>query len=165
MFSLILTQETIFVLQKAALLALLVALGSGVAIGLQGTSNSWAGRIIGSISTGLLVNIAGGLVAILIILPFMFRQSGMPWVDIRTAVPFIIISGILGIGIIAGIAYSFPRLGIAAGLSVIILGQMLIAIVVDSLGWAGSDPIPFSLTRLVGLMILMLGTWLLLPSN
>jgi len=157
--------EELYVLHKAVIAALVVGLGSGVAIGLQGTLNSWSGRIVGSVSTGLLVNITGGLVALMIAAAFTLSRSGVHWETIRPAAPFILVSGVLGIGIISGIAYSLSRIGIAAGLSVIILGQMLIAALVDSLGWESSEQIPFSVARLAGLVLLMSGTWLLLPRS
>jgi transporter family-2 protein len=152
-------------IQRTLMLAVMVALGCGVAIGIQSVLNSWSGKIAGPLSTGLLVNMAGGLVAMVIFFPLAFRQSGMQWNDLRSALPYIIISGILGIGIITGIAYAFPRSGIASGSSAIIFGQMFIALLVDHQGWGGSERIPISIGRIAGLVLLMVGVWLLLPRR
>jgi len=159
------SREELTMLHKAVIAALIVGLGSGVAIGFQGTLNSWSARIVGSVSTGLLVNITGGLVALMIAVAFTLSRSGVHWETIRPAAPFILASGVLGIAIISGIAFSLSRIGIAAGLSVVILGQMLIATLVDSLGWGSSEQIPFSVARMAGLVLLMSGTWLLLPRS
>lgn len=79
--------------------------------------------------------------------------------------PLIFISGLLGIGIIAGVSFSLPRSGIAAGLSVLIFGQLFVGIIVDSLGLSGSNAIPLTALRILGLVFLMVGVWLLLPRS
>jgi len=77
----------------------------------------------------------------------------------------IVVSGLLGIGIIAGIAYALPKIGIAAGLSTIIAGQMAVAVLVDTFGLAGGQPIPLNWARIGGLGLLALGTWAILPKG
>jgi transporter family-2 protein len=71
----------------------------------------------------------------------------------------------LGIAIISGAAYALPRVGVAAGLAAIIIGQMVVAIIVDTLGLVGGQPIPLSWIRLGGLALLALGTWVILPKG
>ena len=150
---------------KEMIVALAVAAGSGIAFGLQSTLNNWAGRLVGSTSTGLLVNFAGGAVAGVILL-WTSRQGVVQRGALQGATPLIILaSGVLGIAIITGLAYSLPRVGIAVGLSAIILGQMVVAVAVDSLGWGGGETIPLSAARIVGLVLLLLGTWFLLPRR
>lgn len=74
-------------------------------------------------------------------------------------------AGLLSVAIITGIAYALPKTGIAAGLSTIIAGQMAVAILVDTLGLMGSEPIPLNWTRIGGLALLALGTWFILPKS
>ncbi|WP_420640509.1 DMT family transporter [Candidatus Leptofilum sp.] len=151
-------------MDKSQIFALVVGLGSGLAIGIQGTLNNWAGKLVGPIGNGLLVNAVGGLIAVLLIL-----ITGMRYINnyqtISSAAPYIIFSGILGIGIISGISFSLPRIGIAAGLAVLIFGQMLIGIFVDTLGLNGGQAIPLSLYRIAGLFLLFLSVWFLIPRN
>jgi len=152
--------------QKTMIVALVVAVGSGTAIGIQSTLINWAGRLVGSTSTGLLVNFAGGAVAGVILLFLAPRQGVVQWGALRGTTPLsILAAGVLGIAIITGLAYSLPRIGIAAGLSAIILGQMVVAVAVDSLGWGGGEAIPLGAARIVGLVLLLLGTWFLLPRR
>jgi len=47
-------------MQEKVTLALVVAAGSGIAIGVQATLNNWAGRLVGPTGTALLVNFIGG---------------------------------------------------------------------------------------------------------
>ena len=71
----------------------------------------------------------------------------------------------MGIVIITGIAYALPRIGVAAGLSTIIASQMVVAVLVDTFGLAGGQPIPLDWARIGGLGLLALGTWLILPKG
>ncbi len=48
-------------MQRSMLTALLVAILSGAAIGVQSSLNTAAGKLAGATLTGLLVNAAGGL--------------------------------------------------------------------------------------------------------
>ena len=105
-----------------------------------------------------------GLAAILLLL-FSSRLTGLNAGTFRGAAPVVISAGVLGIGIISGVAYSLPRTGIAAGMLGIILGQMVVAVVVDSNGWGGLDPIPLTFSRIAGLASLVVATWLVLPRT
>lgn len=152
-------------MQNFVVVALVVAVSSGVAIGVQATLTNWGGRLVGAVNTGLLTNAVGGAIALVMLLTFGARLTGLTWGGFRSVAIMVTGAGLLGIGIITGIAFSLPRTGIAAGLTAILLGQMLIATIVDTFGWGGLEPIPFSLSRILGLAALALATWLLLPST
>lgn len=151
-------------MQRAMIVALVGAVGTGLAIGTQATLNTWAGRLVGPIRTGLLVNFAGGILAGLLLLGLGITGQLSLSGSLRSpAIPIFVAAGALGIGIIGGVAYSLPRTGIAAGVAAIFFGQMLVAVLVDSLGWGGAGAIPIRVGRLVGLGLLFVGTWLVLP--
>ncbi|MGB2895517.1 MAG: DMT family transporter [Anaerolineales bacterium] len=153
-------------MKASVLSALVIALGSGLAIGTQSTLTNWAGRLLGPARTGLLVNFAGGVVAGIVLIVLSLRTTAMPEPAItRSVVLIVAAAGALGLGIIAGIAFALPRIGIAAGLATIIFGQMLVAVVIDAQGWGGAPPIPLRLERLVGLGFLVVGAWLILPRG
>jgi transporter family-2 protein len=153
-------------MDKTAVISWTVALLSGLAIGLQVTLNGLTGRVIGARNTGLLVNSAGGLIALFLILVLALIRQGIAWSQIaRLTWMQIGLAGLLGVGIIMGIAFAMPRVGIAAGLASVLLGQLAFAIVVDTLGWSGGPPIPFTLSRLAGLLLVLIGAWLLLPKS
>jgi transporter family-2 protein len=152
-------------LNPATLVALAVALATGIALGIQATTNSWLGTLVGPLSTGLLVIIAGGVLSALVFLLFMNKLTEAGWATIRRAQPGIILAGALAVVAIAGTAYALPRTGIAAGVSAIILGQMVVAVVVDSTGWGAARQIALTPTRIAGLALLALATWLLVPKT
>jgi transporter family-2 protein len=142
-----------------------VALFTGLAIGTQSTITSRLGGIIGDVRTGLLTNLVGGLIAGLLVLIALLRQGtasfGMP----GTVLGFIGLSGLLGIFIITGISFSLQRAGVAAGLATVILGQLALSTLADTLGVGGAEAIPLSFQRVLGLLITALGVFLLLPRN
>jgi uncharacterized membrane protein YdcZ (DUF606 family) len=77
----------------------------------------------------------------------------------------LVIAGSLGIMVITGVSFSVQRAGVAAGMATIILGQMSVSLVADANGWGGADPIPVTLTRILGLVLLAAGVFLLIPKR
>ena len=153
-------------MQKPILIAIFAALASGIAIGTQSSLTSTAGKVTGPILAGLLINFAGGFSAGLILFVIYIQKGNVPFSAIQAPTwGIILVSGLLGIGIIAGVAYSLPKIGIAAGLSTIIAGQMTVAVLVDTFGLTGGEPIPLNLSRIGGLVLLALGTWAILPKG
>ena len=153
-------------MQKSLLTALIVAIVSGLAIGIQSSLNTATGKITSATLTGLLVNFAGGVASGLFLLVIYIREGKMSFSALNApTIGLIIVSGLLGIGIIAGIAYALSKIGVTAGLSTIIAGQMTVAVVVDTFGLTGGEPIPLNWSRISGLILLALGTWAILPKK
>ena len=153
-------------MQKTILPALIVALISGLAIGIQAAFISGAGKIAGAVLTGLLVTFMGGIAAGALLVVITVQQGTQAFSVIQSpTLVMIVAAGLLSVAIITGVAYALPKIGIAAGLSSVIAGQMVVAILVDTLGLAGGQPIPLNWTRVGGLALLGLGTWFILPKS
>ena len=146
-------------------IALLVALASGITIGTQSNLTNLAGRSVGAIRTGLLLNLFGGLIAGTVLLGMLLTGNLAPREIPRQTLLIAAVAGLLGIGIITGVAYALPRTGLAAGFAAIILGQMAIGVAVDTLGLGGSDPLPLDGQRILGLVVMAVALVLLLPRN
>lgn len=71
----------------------------------------------------------------------------------------------MGILIVMGVSFSFQRMGVAAGVATLFLGQMLIGIIVDALGRAGGEAIPLDPRRILGLIIMTVAVLLLVPRE
>ena len=141
------------------------ALFTGVAIGVQSTITSRAGSMIGDVRTGLLTNFIGGVIAGAVILLLFLRQGQQTWRIPGIVIIFVALSGLLGIFIITGISFSLQRAGIAAGLATVILGQLIVSTVVATFGIGGVEAIPLSSQRILGLLVMGFGVFLLLPRN
>ena len=152
-------------MQQTTVSALIVAIAAGTAIGAQITLNSVSGRVAGPVNTGLLVNTSGGLIATTIFLILLASRTVSFDAYIRPVLPAIVGAGLLGVGIIVASAFSAPRIGVAASIVALLLGQMVIGLIVDTTGVGGIEPIPLTPSRIIGLAFLAVATWLLLPRS
>ena len=141
------------------------ALLTGIAIGAQSTLSSRIGTLIGSFKTGVMMNLIGGALAGLILVVLML-VNGKHYAQITPIAGILLtIAGALGIFIITGVAFSLQRAGVAAGLATLILGQMIVSIIADARGWGGAAPIPVTFPRILGLVVIAVGVYLLLPKQ
>lgn len=147
------------------LLGVFTALATGIAIGVQSTLSSRIGTLIGSLKTGVLMNAIGGLIAGLILVILLIVNGKGFWQLPAAALVMLVIAGALGILIITGVSFSLQKIGIAAGLATLILGQMVISVLADSKGWGGGTPVPVTMPRIFGLLVLAAGIYLLLPKK
>jgi transporter family-2 protein len=138
---------------------------TGMAIAMQATITSRIGAQIGDIRTGILTNLMGGLLAGGLMLAWLLRDGPEYWQVKPVLVGFTVLSGFLGIVIITGISFSLQRAGVAAGLAGVIFGQLVLSTVIDSLGIGGGEPVPFTITRGIGVLVTGFGVYLLLPKS
>ena len=110
------------------------------------------------------MNLVGGLIAGLLIVLFR-NQEQLNGSIPNTVVPLLIIAGGLGIVIIMGVSFSLARTGVAAGLAGLFLGQMLVGLVVDTFGWGSIEVVPLDSRRVLGLLVMALAVFLLLPRE
>ena len=152
-------------LSTTLILGIFVALLTGLAIGTQSTFTSRIGTIIGSRRTGVLMNLVGGGISGIIFLILVLVNGKSYAKAPPLAWLLLVIAGTLGIMIITGISFSLQRTGIAAGLATIVFGQLLISLIADAKGWSGAAPIPVTLPRVLGLIIIAAGVVLFLPKR
>ena len=141
------------------------ALLTGIAIATQSTITSRVGAQLGDVRTGVLTNTMGGLIAGSMMLVWILTEGPETW---RIPLPLLgatALSGLLGILIITGISFSLQRAGVAAGLASVILGQLLLSTIIDTIGLGGVDPIPLTISRIAGLLLTGFGVYLLLPKT
>jgi uncharacterized membrane protein YdcZ (DUF606 family) len=148
-------------MQQATFTGVAVALGSGLAIGIQATLFTLIGRSIGPIRASLVLNVTGGIVAGIILLAVLGLGGNKNWDISRSTLVSAVFAVTMGIFIVAGVALAFQRTGVAVGIATVFLGQMLIGVVVDALGLAGAEAIPLDLRRILGLVVMAVATVLL----
>lgn len=142
-----------------------VALGSGLAIGIQATLFTLIGRAIGPVRASLILNVTGGIVAGLIILAVIGVKGGRQWHVPQSTLMLAVIAVTMGIFIVTGVSMAFQRTGAAVGIATVFLGQILIGIIVDALGLAGGEAVPLDLRRLLGLAIMAVAIILLVQQK
>lgn len=151
-------------MDRTVIIAVLSALFTGMAIGTQGAVVRTAQSAVGAARAGMLVNVAGGTLSLLALTALAVLSEHLHWDAMVRSAPYWGAAGALGVGILIGIAFALPKLGIAAGLGGIILGQMLAAVIIDTAG-LGASRIPLTGARLAGLALMAVGVLLLLPRR
>jgi transporter family-2 protein len=153
--------EEIFTMQEVTLTGVAVALGSGLAIGIQATLFTLVGRAIGPVRASLMLNVTGGIVAGIVMLAVLGIGGNKHWNISRGTLITAVIAVTLGLFIVTGVTLALQRTGVAAGIATVFLGQMLIGIVVDAFGLAGTEIIPIDPRRLLGLVVMAIAIALL----
>ena len=149
------------------LVGLLVALGAGVAIGVQQVFTSMTGQMLGLVRGGFAIHVGGTIVGALMILVvvFLFPGNRQP-VDINPKIIGLsILAGMIGMIILMSIAFALPRIGQVSGQGAIILAQLTVALVVDKFALVGGQPAPLDWRRIAGLAVMVVGIYLLLPKS
>ena len=144
---------------------LILLLGIGVAAGatiaLQSTINAALGRRAGNLGSVLIVTLVSiAFVSLLILLlPGEAKFGDLP----KPQEWYLYLGGILGIMIVTAPVLLVPRIGATATLSAIVVGQLVTALLIDQFGLFGQPRIEITLARVVGLVLLLVGAFLLRP--
>jgi transporter family-2 protein len=141
------------------MLALLLAALSGVLMALQGSLNTALARITGLLEGTLVVHAAGSVLALGLLLMGLGQGN---LANLPKAPWYTYLGGVLSVGIIYLVAAAISKAGVAPATTAIILGQVFTAALVDHCGWFGLEPIPFTLWKGVGILLMAGGAWLLL---
>lgn len=152
-------------MERSILIAVLVALGGGALIGLQSNFTTISSRVIGPISTGTLAMIGGGMVGIVALVILIQLGNFSPATTSPKEFALPLFAGMIGLIIMSATSFAMPRVGLSTVIVAVLLGQMVIGIVVDTLGLSGGDPIPLNSQRIVGLVVLGVAVLFLIPRE
>jgi transporter family-2 protein len=144
----------------ASITALAVLL-AGVGAVLQSSLLAIIGRRSGVLAATTLAAIVG-LVAIVIATLVTNRTLAGVAVAVRQSPWIWVPGGMLGIAVLAVLTFAPPRIGSFGTFAVLITGQLLVSLVIDSVGLFGMDRVPLSVTRVAGLLLLLGGGILVL---
>ncbi len=139
---------------EAVFLIIIIGLAGGVAVGLQSPLASMLSQRLGVLESVFIVHIGGALVALIPLLILGHRLGqwrSVPW--------YTLTAGAFGLVVIASMSYMIPRVGVAAAVTAIVAGQLLVGTLLDHYALLGSAGRPLDVTRAVGLTIVMVGVW------
>jgi len=135
-----------------------MAAGAGVAAACQAAANA-ALAARASISAALLINTVIVLAGTLALL---FATGGPRTLAAAAGAPaHHYLAGVLGFLIIASLTFAFPRIGAATALALMVLGQGVMALVIDHFGLWGMRAVAVNGPRLLGVGLLIAGVVLL----
>jgi transporter family-2 protein len=136
-------------------LILIAAIG-GIAVTLQAQFMGVMDRQIGTLESVFITYGSGGLLALLIMVAVrggnLAAWHTVPWYTLS--------AGALGLVIVGCIGYGTARLGLVTAMTVIIAAQFIAGAIVDHFGVLGAELRPLNPTRMAGVGLMLLGTWL-----
>ncbi|MEG3072425.1 MAG: DMT family transporter [Peptococcaceae bacterium] len=144
------------------ILPLLVAAFSGVAMAVQGSINSALGKVVGLLESTFIVHLVGLLLVLLLL--FVFRLGDGNLVEIQKAPWYSYFGGVLGVIIIYSVVLAIPKVGVAPATTAIILGQVFTAGLIDHFGLFGLKKITFNYYKVLGVLLMAGGSWLVLKK-
>jgi transporter family-2 protein len=141
---------------ESILFVMLIGLTGGIAVGLQSTMASTISQRLGLLESVLIVHIGGAIIALIPLLLYGGGKLGewrsLPW--------YTLAAGIFGLIVIGAISYMIPRVGVAAAVTTIVVGQLFISTILDHFGLLGAAVKSLDTTRIIGLVVVLLGVWL-----
>ncbi len=138
-------------MERALLLAL--ALGIGFVLSLQPPINAGLARYSGVVESSA-ISFTIGAIALLVA---SFAIGGGSFVAALKAPPVFWLGGLLGATYVTLTIFLIPRIGALAMMASVIVGQMLASLLVDHYGILGVPVHPISWTRIVGVLIMLVG--------
>ncbi|AGA69484.1 hypothetical protein Desdi_2039 [Desulfitobacterium dichloroeliminans LMG P-21439] len=138
-----------------------VALFGGMLLGIQTPINGALGKRIGSIE-GALVSFTIGMICLLFAV-FFFGRGNLSQV---TQVPKLwLVGGALGAVAVTCSILSVQRIGVTSVLTAAVLGQIMVGLIIDHFGLLGVAKVPVDSLRLLGVIVMMGGLFLVLKPN
>lgn len=141
---------------ESVILIILIGLAGGAAVGLQSPLASMISQRLGVFESVFIVHLGGAMV---VLVPLLFMGGGklsewrsLPW--------YALCAGVFGLIVIAAISFMIPRIGVAASITAIVAGQLLVGLFLDHFGLLGASIRPMDLTRGLGIVVVLAGVWL-----
>jgi transporter family-2 protein len=138
-----------------------VALTMGLFMAVQPALNLELRRFVGSPAQAAMVSTTVSTTSLAF---FVFVIQRKPWPSLHAAVStpwWIWIGGLLGAAYVAISVVLISRLGAAFAFSLVVLGQMVTALILDRFGWFGVPIHDLSPGRLIGVALVISGVVLI----
>jgi len=138
--------------------SIVLAIVVGIAIATQTLFAGVLGHHVGVMESVFIIHIGGFLASGLILL-FAGGGNLMAW----KAAPWYVIAfgGLLGVVIVGGYAYVIPKIGLAPAITLAVSAQLIFSALLGHFSALGALHQPLTISKLVGIGVLLLGTWLI----
>ncbi|MBC2654954.1 DMT family transporter [Pseudomonas sp. MSSRFD41] len=132
---------------------------AGALIALQAGVNGQLAKQVGSVFAAAMISFFVGTVALLLLVliqretPSLSALKGLTW--------WHWCGGLMGAFFITVAAFAGPRVGALLFMTLVLAGQLSMALTLDHFGWAGFREAPISLGKMAGLLLIILGVVLI----
>ncbi len=131
---------------------------AGSMITVQSVLNSVLGRKTGNFGSVLILTFVS--IAVLLVLIALFPGTS----NLRSLPGLsewhLYLGGVFGVVILAAPIFLIPRIGATSTLTALVIGQLVLALVFDHFGFFNTPRIEINLVRVIGLMLLIAGVFL-----
>lgn len=138
---------------------ILLSLLSGIGATLQGNVNNLLRVSLNNPVMSALISFGVGTAALLV-MSAMTRSLTLTWAQVQAVPWYQWTGGLLGAVFVYSIIVALPELGSGNVFSLIIAGQIISAVIVDHFGLLGSTVHVLTIPRLIGVVLLIVGVWL-----
>jgi len=130
----------------------------GMAIATQTLFAGVLGHHVGVMESVFIIHL-GGLVAAGAYLLVLGGGNLAAW----KAAPWYVLlfGGLLGVVIVGGYAFVIPRIGLAPAITLAVSSQLVLSAVLSHYGVLGAVQQPITISRIAGILVLLVGTWLI----
>ena len=136
-----------------------LAVLAGSMIAIQSVLNSALGEKTGHLGSVLILTLVSTfvLVALIRLFPGTADLRHLPGLSQW----YLYVGGILGIVILAAPIFLIPKIGATATLTGLVIGQLLLAVLIDHFGAFNVQRVEIDLTKMFGVILLAFGAYLL----
>lgn len=131
-----------------------IALLSGALMSVQGVFNTQVTKTTGMWVSNTWVQFSAFLLCIAVWF-FTGRDSFMSITKVEPK--YLLFGGVIGAGITWTVIKSMEQLGPAKAALLIVISQLIIAYIIELLGWFGVDKQPLEMRKIIGMVIALVG--------
>jgi transporter family-2 protein len=133
----------------------LLAVIAGAFLPIQGGLNNKFGKALESPVHASMISFCVG--AIVLILYIALTRQTVLIDGFKTAPSYFWLAGVLGAFYVTVVIYAFPRIGPALTFSLVVAGQMIIAVILEHYNVLVAHSHPVSFLRIIGIMLILAG--------
>lgn len=132
---------------------ILFSILAGVLICIQGVFNTRVSDKIGLLGTTTVVHGIGFLFSLLVLI-FFGTSNLEKFKDINK---FYLLGGAFGVIIVFSVIKGISLLGASFSISILLISQLIVSTFIDTFGLFESTPIRFDFTKLLGIVVMIIG--------
>jgi bacterial/archaeal transporter family-2 protein len=138
--------------------AVLLVAVAGCLVGMQAPVNARLGRGVGNLQAAAFSFVVG--TAVLVLIAALAKGGLSSYSNIGKVPWWALIGGLFGAVYVTVSILTVRKLGVSGLTATVIAGQLGIAVVIDRLGWFGIARQSIGATRIIGLLLLAVGVFL-----
>ena len=140
---------------------LVLAIVGGITIGLQAGVNGSLGKKVGTIE-GTFISFFIGCLLLTLMVIFAGKGNLLKVTEVSK---WELLGGVLGVIYLVIMVAIVPKIGVASSITSVIVGQLLISMTLDHFGIFTDQRIPFDWYRAAGIVLLLIGLFLIFRAN